>query len=659
MKKFKYILLMLLLMLLSSLANDTASSLIGIPLSLALPFEIFNTIHMSLFVFLPLSKLLSNDSKKLFKQLFGYRALILLLFDLFITPSIALLDFAALFIGAFIVVPVVAIKKKKTPFNLVKESYISNSTNTEPVNNDYKFVNNTLLTCSNCHNIVQENEKFCFYCGANLINNTTSISNSETNFVVRPSDFDPIYSKTESILLEEFIKREVAKANLDIKSTMIPADALKRKNILSLIFAVLVFVYISLVFFHFPIYTYITGLIILFVFYKITKKYNLIKYLKKEVKSRPSEKISNIVMNTKNSLTTDSYKLSRIVCIIIAAILPLFIFFNPRIMYETIEGGYAVRFYTFGLSNYTTVKIPEKYKNKPVVSLRGNAFSNMPFLRKVELPDTITEIRGQAFKNDRNLVEVNIPNKLSYLGGGAFYNCTSLTSLELPDTLTYLGGEAFYNATSLESIKLSNNLTEIRGNTFENCSSLKSIVIPDNVTRIGGHAFYGNSSLAKVTITENSKLEEIGSSAFRLCNSLKTIRIPRKTSVNYRAFKQSPTIVERFSKNGLNYGELIDDTKYYNNRLLYINVGEKVPISYSNRTLVYKLNAYLKLDSISSKNNSNEFNIIYIDDNNQSISLTLTENVPFKEINQNVAVEMANENALDYSNKVYLKVYFN
>lgn len=74
--------------------------------------------------------------------------------------------------------------------------------------------------------------------------------------------------------------------------------------------------------------------------------------------------------------------------------------------------------------------------------------------------------------------------------------------------------------------------------------------------------------MTEVTITENSKLQEIGSSAFRLCDSLKTIRIPRKTRVNYRAFKQSPTIVERFSKNGLNYGELIDDTKYYNNRLL-------------------------------------------------------------------------------------------
>ena len=95
-------------------------------------------------------------------------------------------------------------------------------------------------------------------------------------------------------------------------------------------------------------------------------------------------------------------------------------------------------------------------------------------------------------------------------------------------------------------MKLSRNLTEIRGNTFENCYSLKEIAIPDKVTRIGGHAFYGNQSLSKVTLTENSKLTEIGSSAFRQCYKLKNIKIPIHTTVNDRAFKESPTKVSRF-----------------------------------------------------------------------------------------------------------------
>ena len=56
----------------------------------------------------------------------------------------------------------------------------------------------------------------------------------------------------------------------------------------------------TLIFFHFPIYTYIVGLVILFIFFRVTRKYNLIKYLKKELKARPQEKISNII-NTDQS----------------------------------------------------------------------------------------------------------------------------------------------------------------------------------------------------------------------------------------------------------------------------------------------------------------------------------------------------------------------
>ena len=302
-------------------------------------------------------------------------------------------------------------------------------------------------------------------------------------------------------------------------------------------------------FFHFPIATYLIGLIVLIVSFILTRKYTLIKHLKKQLKARPNEKVSNIVMTAKSTLVPDTSGRFLMIGIIVALILPMLIFINPRIMYEKMEGGYGVRFYTFGITNFTTATIPEKYKNENVISLRGNTFSNMPFLKEVKLPDTIVEIRGQAFKNDRNLVKVNMPSNLNYLGGGAFYNCSSLTSIEIPDTVTYMGGEIFYNARSLKSVKLSENITEIRGSSFENCSSLEYIVIPDKVTRIGGHAFYGNSSLSKVVISINSQLAEIGSSAFRMCNNLYEITIPIGVYVNERAFKESPTIKRFYNGN--------------------------------------------------------------------------------------------------------------
>ena len=108
-------------------------------------------------------------------------------------------------------------------------------------------------------------------------------------------------------------------------------------------------------------------------------------------------------MSAKNSIVEDNLKKIRPLMILAAFLLPLLIFKDPRIMYEKTNGGYNVRFYTFGLTNFTTASIPETYKKENVVGLRGNTFSNMYFLKKVSLPDTITEIRGQAFKNDKHL----------------------------------------------------------------------------------------------------------------------------------------------------------------------------------------------------------------------------------------------------------------
>ena len=405
-----------------------------------------------------------------------------------------------------------------------------------------------LLKCENCGKELDNTYKFCSVCGTPFAKNNVEVL-KDSNKILNYSYFDPIYRNSEEELVEEFINREMKKAGFEEVSNLIPEEILKRKKVFDIIFSILLFVYVSIIFFHFPIYTYVIGFIILFVFYISNKKYSLMKYLKKQVKSRPNEKISNIVMNTKTSLVNDNTKILRKISVVIALILPILLFFNPRIMYEKVDEGYAVRFYTFGISNFKTASIPSTYKGENVISLRGNTFSNMLLLEEVTLPDTITEIRGQAFKNNIKLRKVNIPQKLEYLGGGAFYNCTSITNIELPDTLTYMGGETFYNAVSLESVKLSNNLSEIRGSTFEECKSLKRIEIPDNITRIGSHAFYGNTYLREVILTENSKLEEIGSSAFRNCQFLEKITIPKETYCAQNAFKESYKVdVERFSK---------------------------------------------------------------------------------------------------------------
>ena len=539
MKNYKKYLMLISLLIIPNIILASTNNTIS--LYEAVFYELFTTIFAILFVLKPLSKLFSEtESEKLFWKLFGIRALILIIFDLFISTNIYKTDILVIAIFGIFIVPICSMIKKKDPYKNVQA--MPNITVTSQMANKTK--SRVIIKCAKCGNVMNVNDKFCTNCGEAFSGNNAVVS-EEVIEVVNPSKFDIIFqAKDDDKLLEAFIYRELKKAELNLDTTLIPQELMKRKNIFNIIFSVLIFVYVSLIFFHFPLITYIIGMIILFILSKLTKKYNLMNYLKKEIKSRPGEKISNIIMNTKVSLIEDTSKKKNIVFILIAVIIPLVIFYEPRIMYEKTTGGYAVRFYTFGLTNYKTATIPETYKNEKIVELRGNTFSNMPFLEGVNLPNSIKEIRGQAFKNDRKLSVVNIPSSLEYLGGGAFYNCTSITEITLPDTLTELGGEAFYNASSLKYIKLSENLTEIKGNTFEECTSLTSIVIPDKVTRIGGHAFYHNTSLSSVTITRNSKLTEIGSSAFRQCPSLQSIIYPCRTYVNERAFKESPTSVQ-------------------------------------------------------------------------------------------------------------------
>lgn len=657
MKKFYKKILILTLVLIPNMVFASSGDN-DFPIGFAIGIEAFVSIHMSLFVFKPLSEILSKEnSKQTFWRLFTIRAVVLLFCDFFITPYVAIIDFLAVFIGAFSIVPIYAFKTKNRidPRSNQVIGAVSDSASIL----QKEQVNGIELKCSNCNCTLQVTDKFCPGCGQPFDGNNVIVSENliagvkiPNKIAVLPSSFDPMYRLTEDKMLEEFINKELAKLGIDKSTKLIPSDALKRKKILNIIFSFLVFVFITLIFFHFPITTYIVGIAILFIFFKVTNKYDLIKYLEKEIKARPGEKISNILMNVKNTSVTDNSKKLFVFCLLIAVILPLIIFYKPRILYEKVDNGYAVRYYLFGLTNFETATIPETYKNEKVVVLRGNTFSNMPYLKSVKLPNTITEIRGQAFKNCKRLTDVNIPENLEYLGGGAFYNAKSIKRIELPDTLTYLGGESFYGAKSLEYIKLSNNLTEIRGNSFEYCTSLKSITIPDSVTRIGGHAFYGDYLLTEVLISKNSKLTEIGSSAFRQCSGLYNIIIPERTYVNTRAFKESPTNVKRHSTSDIS----TDEYKY--NKYIYMYINDTKEIN-DYRTDSIIQDAYITLLSIDNVNGLYEFNFKYSDSNGESI-ITLTKSNPYKVINENITILIKDSYVFkNYNNRVSLYAYYN
>lgn len=220
-------------------------------------------------------------------------------------------------------------------------------------------------------------------------------------------------------------------------------------------------------------------------------------------------------------------------------------YFVPRASYTELETGYMLKDFKLGFSVEGEVVIPDTYNGRPVVAIDEGAFRGNPFMKTVELPDTILYIGGEAFKNCRRLESIRIPEGVMELRGNTFEGCSSLRYVDLPESIVEIHGECFLNCKKLQGIKLPPQITEIKGNTFEGCSSLQSLVIPEGVTRIAAYAFYGCSSLSEVSIP--STVTSIGSSAFRKCDRLNRIAVPEGVDINERAFKESPTVITYFT----------------------------------------------------------------------------------------------------------------
>ena len=171
--------------------------------------------------------------------------------------------------------------------------------------------------------------------------------------------------------------------------------------------------------------------------------------------------------------------------------------------------------------NLELVKLSE---NSNLNNIGSGAFSDCVSLSKIKIPDSVTGIGYSAFSECENLESVKLSQNLQTIGSNAFAGCSSLPKIEIPDSVTGIGHFAFEDCIKLESIKLSENLKTIGYRAFAGCSSLTSIEIPDSVTEIVDHAFENCKNLYYVKLSEN--LKTIVDGAFEGCSSLTLIDIP-------------------------------------------------------------------------------------------------------------------------------------
>ena len=221
-----------------------------------------------------------------------------------------------------------------------------------------------------------------------------------------------------------------------------------------------------------------------------------------------------------------------------------------------------------GTENLTAIEFES---GSQLTKIGKMAFYGTQALKSIDIPSTVTSIGESAFADCFSLEKIEL-GQIESLGQNTFARCSSLKTAKIQgssdvaypsnmfgtwgtghsaaplETLEIDAGKIQFSLSnnqkdSIETIVLGDGVTEIPNNFAANCTKLTSVSLPDALTSVPANAFQGCSSLEEVGISENSKLQSIGSGAF-VNSALTQIYIPKGvTSIGEGAFNRTPITV--------------------------------------------------------------------------------------------------------------------
>lgn len=223
-------------------------------------------------------------------------------------------------------------------------------------------------------------------------------------------------------------------------------------------------------------------------------------------------------------------------------------FSKTKIETVVVESGVKeINDYAFNdCSNLKTVTIGDN-----VQKMGTYVFSNDTALTDVTIGDGTEEIGERAFEGDRALLSVAIGEGLKELQYRIFAKCTFLKKIDLPDSLTSISNGAFSDSALMENglspLKYADNwLIGYNSNNTDDSEvtvkkgtvgiapdalykhQMETLNLPDSLKYINSGAISYTSNLKTVTLPQG--LEIIGKEAFKL-SGLSEITIPE--SVEY------------------------------------------------------------------------------------------------------------------------------
>lgn len=161
-------------------------------------------------------------------------------------------------------------------------------------------------------------------------------------------------------------------------------------------------------------------------------------------------------------------------------------------------------------------------------------------LKRVVMPDSVTEIEGNAFENCTAIEEFDISKNLKKIGNGAFKGCIWMTEFEVPDQVVSINDYAFAGCSNLKSLTLPEGLEYIGYNIIYG-TKLNTLTIPKTINQSGSYTWdtggntdgviAGASSLKTVIFEDGMKEIPDYFCANRKDNqSLKAVVIPASVS---------------------------------------------------------------------------------------------------------------------------------
>ena len=183
----------------------------------------------------------------------------------------------------------------------------------------------------------------------------------------------------------------------------------------------------------------------------------------------------------------------------------------------------------------TEVSVPETIGKGTVTAIADGAFSPyhdgvikknnriLKTITSVTLPESITEIGERAFDYCYSLRSVNIPESVTKIKDFAFAG-TAVENIKLPGSLKALGACAFKGCRKLRSVSMADGISTICRSAFLS-SAIENIVLPGSLEIIEDFAFCDCVKLRTLTIPEGVTF--IGLEAFRGCEMLETVELPR------------------------------------------------------------------------------------------------------------------------------------